>query len=318
MPEARAHHFLPVFYLKGFTDRQGDRAADEGVLWVYSKDKPARKSKPSEEAHQRDLYSFKDSEGKRQNIEEGLSKIESDMAPIFRRVTDDSNEITSQEAAEIATFATVMWARGPAAKDYLDQVATSAVKASLLKRAADEAKFSADYEELRQRDNLELSAEEARRMILSGDWEITQNSPGYNLKMMFNAVENLTPVLTAKAWDVLTISGNDFFCAGDNPVVTLVPKNGEATLGVGFGTPGVEVYFPLDSRNCFVASDRGLKERLEVSPEEVRQINEILMLHAARFAYARENNAAVEKFFKEWGCKIVKGKNAFLPPPTAP
>jgi hypothetical protein len=314
MPEARAHHFLPVFYLKGFTDRRDDKAPGEGVLWVYSKDKPTRKSKPSEEAHQRDLYSFKDSEGKRQSIEEGLSKIESDMAPIFRKVTDDSNEITLQEAAEIAGFATVMWARGPAAKDYLDQVATSAIKASLLKRAADEPTFMARYEELRQRDNLELSAEEARNMILSGDWEITQNSPGYNLKMMFNAVENLTPVLTAKAWDVLTISGNGFFCAGDNPVVTLVPKDGEATLGVGFGTPGVEVYFPLDSRNCFVASDRGLRERLEVTPEEVRQINEILMLHATRFAYAKENNTAIEKFFKESGCKIVKGQNAFLPP----
>jgi Protein of unknown function (DUF4238) len=316
MTEARAHHFLPIFYLKGFTDPPN---SDGGILWVYSKDKPPRKSKPVEEAHQRDLYAFEDADGNRANIEEGLSKIESAMAPIFRRVTDDLYEVPQEDATEIAAFITVMWARGPSTKQYLDVVAADAVKAALKKRAEDVAKFTADYEEVRKAENLQISAEEARAMFLADDFEISQESAGYNLKMMLDSVTCLTPVMTAKAWDILTIQpGAGFFCVGDNPVFTLVPESGQASLGVGFGTAGVEVFFPLDSRNCFVASAHGKRQRLETPPDQVRQINEIAMLHASRFGYARENDPELDAFFKKSGCTIIKGENAFIPPQPPP
>jgi hypothetical protein len=318
MPEARAHHYLPIFYLKGFTDRTAVKETDEGILWVYSKDKPVRKSKPLQEAHQQDLYSFTNSVGDRQNVEEGLSKIESDMAPIVRTLADDSCEITAQDAAELAAFTALMWVRGPSTKNYLDVVAAAGAKAAMQKQAEDPVAFKAKYERLRRRFGLELSADDARAMILSDGWELTQNSPGYNLKLMFNSAMHLIPILTAKAWDVLTIPEEGFFCTSDNPVVTLVPEHGEAALGAGFGTPGVEVYFPLDSRNCFVASDHGLRSRLEACPAEVQQINEFVMLNGTRFAYARENSATIDSVFKEWGCKVVKGENAFLPPRIPP
>ena len=41
--EAKAQHYIPKFYLKGFTDRQGK-------LWVCEKFKPIRASKPKTEA----------------------------------------------------------------------------------------------------------------------------------------------------------------------------------------------------------------------------------------------------------------------------
>src|SRR5260221_84365 len=45
MTVSRAHHYVPVFYLKGFTSPK-----DREYLWVYEQGKPMRKSKPVNEA----------------------------------------------------------------------------------------------------------------------------------------------------------------------------------------------------------------------------------------------------------------------------
>ena len=47
--EPKAQHYIPTFYLKGFTDRNR-------VLWVYEKFKPPRASKAKDEAHRPDYY----------------------------------------------------------------------------------------------------------------------------------------------------------------------------------------------------------------------------------------------------------------------
>jgi Protein of unknown function (DUF4238) len=68
MNAPRAHHYLPVFYLKGFTSPYAGR------LSVYEKGKPLRKSTPVNEAHRRDLYSFEDEQGHHRDFEKQLSK----------------------------------------------------------------------------------------------------------------------------------------------------------------------------------------------------------------------------------------------------
>jgi hypothetical protein len=50
---SKAQHYIPKFYLKGFTDKQG-------ALWVCERFKPMRKSKPKEEAHRPDYYTHAD------------------------------------------------------------------------------------------------------------------------------------------------------------------------------------------------------------------------------------------------------------------
>jgi hypothetical protein len=87
MPTARAHHYVPVFYLKGFTS---PRAKEKGYLWAYEQGKTTRKSKPVNEAHERDFYSFQDEDGRRYDLEQPLSRIESDLALCFEKLGLDT------------------------------------------------------------------------------------------------------------------------------------------------------------------------------------------------------------------------------------
>jgi Protein of unknown function (DUF4238) len=51
--EAKAQHYIPKFYLKGFTGKQGS-------LWVCERFKGIRESKPKKEAHRPDYYTVSD------------------------------------------------------------------------------------------------------------------------------------------------------------------------------------------------------------------------------------------------------------------
>ena len=71
MTISRAHQYVPVFYLKGFTS---PTAKDKGFLWVYEQSKPIRKSKPVNEACERDFYAYEDDEGERRDLEQPTAR----------------------------------------------------------------------------------------------------------------------------------------------------------------------------------------------------------------------------------------------------
>ena len=137
---------------------------------------------------------------------------------------------------------------------------------------------------------------------------------------MFEGVPVISGILRKKAWEVLISEGDNRFCTSDFPIVTILPDKpgqaGGATIGAGFGMPGVEVFFPITKRTCLMLRDRArCRERL-VLGKMVREINKFLMVGARRSIYACEKNTAMEKLFNRIGCKSVPGENAFMRDPS--
>ncbi len=81
VPETKAQHYIPKFYLKGFTDNQG-------ALWVYEKFKPLRESKPKKEAHRPDYYSHIEKGERDETAEDALKIVESQVAPTIRKLAN--------------------------------------------------------------------------------------------------------------------------------------------------------------------------------------------------------------------------------------
>src|SRR6266481_2472986 len=138
MTVSRAHHYVPVFYLKGFTS---PIPRDKEYLWVYEQGKPIRKSKPVNEAHERDFYAYEDEDGKRHDLEQPLSGIESTMAPLFRAIDDHSFRFHPEEFAALTEFIALMWVRGPIGKDFVNQLSAQVLKSVVMEEAADAERF---------------------------------------------------------------------------------------------------------------------------------------------------------------------------------
>jgi uncharacterized protein DUF4238 len=314
MPIPRAHHYIPVFYLKGFTS---PNVNEKEYLWVYEQGKPIRKSKPLNEAHQRDFYSFEDEDGKRHDLEQALSQIESEVAPLFRAINDGYYRFHPNDFDGLTFFMALLWVRGPFGRDLVSGLSAHVMKHVTKKSAEDGAKFARKYEEFLNESgtNTHLSAEEMRAFILSDNWEVEQKSYGYTLRKMFEGIPFVSSILREKSWEVLISQDDNYFCTSDFPIVTIIPGDGEATIGAGFGMPGVEVFFPLTKRSCLLLRDGARGTGRLVSGKLVREINKFLMVGARRYIYTCEKNTAMRKVFNRIGCKSVPGKNAFMRDP---
>jgi hypothetical protein len=312
----RAHHYVPIFYLKGFTS---PLPRDQGYLWVYEKNKPIRKSKPINEAHERDLYSYEDNEGASQHLEAGLSKIESTFAPFFQEIDRGYHDFQPDESEGLAVFMALLWVRGPVGRDFVNRISAETMKFATKEFAKDAERFKIEYEGYLEKagTKTKLSADEMRAYILGDDWGVEQKNHGYTLKRMFEGLPFVISLLRGKAWEVLCTEDDQYFCTSDCPVVTILPeRTGVVSVGAGFGMPGVEVFFPLTKGKCLVLRDRAKRSRELISGKMVREINKFMMVGARRFIYASEKNSAMRNVFDKIGCKSVPGVNAFMREPA--
>ena len=311
MKKPRAHHYLPVFYLKGFTSETGK---DKGSLWVYEIGKPPRRSKPENEAHERDLYASG-------RLEQVLSQIESAVAPFFRAIEDGYCHFTAEEWAGFTTFIALMWLRGPSGRDFVNGLYEWATENAAKKLAENAEEFAEFYQRFLESPgaSTKLSAEEIRASILGNNWEVKQANQGFTLKLMFDGIPRVSSILNRKGWTVLISKDEEFFCTSDYPILSYLPdtpgRPGGGTIGAGFGLPGVEVYFPLNKRQCLRLSDRAKNSGQLVPARYVRERNKFMMIGARRFLYATEKNRSMETLFNKVGCKAVPGKSAFMREP---
>ena len=309
MKRARAHHYIPQFYLKGFT-------APNGALWAYEKHKPIRKSTPKNEAHERDFYAYKDEQGELRDVEQRLADMESYVAPLFQLIEQGYHRFHQDDFHGLATFIALLWLRGPSGRDFVKGLLAQVMKSISMERAANKEEFTREYEKFASHAPTNVTAEEMRQFILSGEWDVEQQSYGYTLRKMFEGIPIVASILEHKQWEIL-IAQNESFCTSDIPIVTILPDrhSNEATIGTGFAMPGVHVLFPLNKQKCLVLKDRAICDGRAIRDVKVREVNKIIMVGARRFIYACENNSAMQKVFSRIGCKSIPGETAFMPTP---
>lgn len=312
-PEVKDQHYIPKFYLKGFTDKQRN-------LWVCEKFKPIRASKPKHEAHRPDYYTHAEEGQRDETAENILKEVESRVAPIVRKLANPQDVPTPENASHLIMFVAFMFARVPSWREHLDKMAAEIATDTQLRIARDKEKFHKSCEDFERSTgkSLGMDYEKMRQYILNGEFEIVQASVAFNLGAMFNSAFTILGELGNYGYQRLYAPEGVFFLTSDSPVYTIQPDGkGQATIGMGFGWPGVEVYFPLNKRTC-LRMKKGIQlgGRL-VDKRRVEQINDLTMATAARYLYSSEGYKRIARLFDERGCKVRPGKESFLLTPPS-
>jgi Protein of unknown function (DUF4238) len=218
-------------------------------------------------------------------------------------------------------FTAFMFTRVPSWREHLDRLLSHVVKEGQLSRARDKDRFHKLCEEFEKEtgEALGMDCEELRQHVLRGEYEVVQGSTAFNLGSMFESALNVARELQTFGYEIVYAPRNDFFLTSDSPVFTLQPDGaGEAGIGMGFGWPGVEVYFPLNKLAC-LRLKRGMEPGARgLTSPSVAQINQVTMMNATRHLYSCEGYRRISWLFDQWGCKIEPGKNAFMPKPELP
>jgi hypothetical protein len=311
--EPKAQHYIPKFYLKGFTDKQG-------ALWVYEKFKPMRESTPKKEAHRPDYYTHAEQGERDETAENVLRDTESRVAPIVRKLANRQYLLAPENAAHLIIFVAFMFARVPSWREHLDSIAAQVARETQLKVARDKQRFHdlcAEFESAKGTP-LGMDCEELRQYVLKGEFEIVQGSSAFNLGAMFTSALGIAGELRSFGYQALYAPEGTYFETSDSPVYTIQPDGkGQATIGVGFGWSNVEVFFPLNKKTC-LRMKRGIQLMgVPVEEERVKQINNLVMATASRYLYSSEGYRRTARLFNERGCKVRPGNESFLKTPPS-
>ncbi len=307
---AKDQHYIPKFYLKGFTDR-------EHQLWVFEKFKPMRASKPKQEAHRPDYYTHSEEGQRDETAENILKEAESRVAPIIHKLGSPQYVLTPENAGHLIVFVAFMFARVPCWREHLDNMAADVVRKAQIRIANDKERFHKSVEDFEKSAgrSVGMDYEELRQFILKGDYEIAQKSVGFNLGVMLECAFHVMDVLRNFGYQRLYAPEGMYFLTSDSPVFTIQPDGkGHAMVGMGFRWPGVEAYFPLNKRACLRLT-KGIQPSMVILKERnIEQINRLTMATATRYLYSSQGYRRIARLFDEHGCKVRPGKESFLLP----
>lgn len=269
MAQPRKHHYLPQFYLRGFS------ANGKSVYQVEKGGSKAFLCAIGDAAAMRDYHVIDDAlVPDVQQVEKALGELEGHIAPVLADI--QARGLHSRESRPLLIqFVSLMRWRVPAAKGYFSGHLASVVKESgkILERQGRLPAPPKGYENILTMDNLTVdisNAEPLRRMFsLAVD-------PG-----MLNLLDSMRLSLLPAPFGAA-------FLTSDQPVALYHPDvDFPAGQGVGIADPKVEITLPLSSRLLVRLDwDGGPPEDREVGSDEVEEFNRRTIIMASRLVFA--------------------------------
>lgn len=255
MSEPRKHHFLPQFYLRGFSvDRRGIYQIEKETAKYYGcqiKDTAAIK-----DFHELDYEGVEDQNA----LEKALAQIEGEFAQQLAAFLADgpANEQARDYTIQLLSQLRL---RVPAVKRHIEASYPSSIRkvAELMER---DGKFPAPPPGLEEK----LAVKNLKIQVLN--WKC--------MEVMFNLAaseEHLQPLRQMRA-TVFHAPFEASFATSDQPVSLYHATAARSSYGAGPDTPGIEISLPLSSRTLLkLDHERGAHSSRTATTEEVDEFN---------------------------------------------
>jgi hypothetical protein len=244
MPRSRRHHYLPIFYLKGFIDPD-----HSPFLWIYGKENDdIIKSNVVNAAVRKDYYSFVSPEGSMDpdTVETMLSTVESYAAPVFRKIIE-RRDLNDEERSHFALFLALLYVRVPSFRENLEKSMGDFMKKLNFFMASHKEGFEASIKRVERDTGKEIGMpiEELRKFVLEGEYDITV-IPEMSLAMGIELVPKFTEIFFHMQWIFFTAPEDYKFVTSDNPLSVYDPTYDPRSFwGIGLLNKNIEIVFPI-------------------------------------------------------------------------
>jgi hypothetical protein len=287
-PEPRRHHYLPQFYLAGFTI-SGEK---DGDLYVINRDDGRQwKGTPNSVGHQRDFYRVDDVPGMEPfALEKDFSEFEGKVAHVLEQIFVDKRlPDGGEEANLLINFVAIMTARVPRTRNVFSEPLKAIAKRFIEMRMATPERFKRGIEAMRAK-GLEVPDESEyealREFVQGGKYEVEIN-PAFHIWQLIEVQKTLVPLLGNRRWTLYVCGdGDPEFIVSDCPVALTWsdPNTPPGFFGPGFGLPGTDVTVPLGRGFALLGRFEGEHGNVGVpAPAWVAGLNSRTGLYAERF-----------------------------------
>lgn len=292
----KRQHFVPKFYLEGFTSG--------GLLAVFDRSSgEIRKQQPRDTAVVGHLYTFEDHQDrKRYDLEVLFSHIEEDAAPILRSLVQ-GERLSSKDRESFALFLGLAAVRTPAAIAEASSIYAGFVKAQSRLTLTDERKVLELLKEMNGSNSDEAmqrkDAHAVAKMAREGSYDV-QVDGGYALGRSLKVWHVVAKELFKKDWMVVhTSDDNQSFLTSDSPIV--LTSTTARNLPIGYGSSHSQILFPLTSKCALIASGAsGRTGRADIKVDRLRRFNMTIAKDCHRYVLGGDA-ALVESIATEAG-----------------
>jgi hypothetical protein len=272
MPQYKKQHYLPRFYLEGFSSEEIVNGNKQNIIWYYDKDKQIIKSKSIENIAWKPFYYsykindceydltvekyFSDLENETAKV---IKKIEKDVTIIIRnynkKINDNVNKgLSENEKNVLLIFLFYMLKRVPA---FVDKI---------------EEEWKVEYQKLRQQDGRKFDENEFKSQVVESIMKIgARNKMNFidlfkkrNIDFLYNNFEDSNLITT------------------DDPIITMDLEGPE-----GFAYESTNIFFPLSKKLMMRLYKWGNKVEIKkiLSKEKLFKDNCDIALNSCKYIF---------------------------------
>jgi Protein of unknown function (DUF4238) len=285
----RKHHYVPQFYLRGFT-------GDKGQLLVT--DRPSEKTfrtDPKNVAAQRDFNTV-DIEGMDpQAVEKGLAEFEGEVAPALERIKAAKSLSVKEDRDLLMNLICALAIRNPRQRatinDFVGEIAQTVAEMALATKERWESQVAQMKEAGVWDDSTNVTFEDMQKFVKDRKHKF-EVAKEFNIGVEIEQHANLLEHIAARKWQIVVAKkGSGGFVTTDVPVCLRWSDNANhGMFGPGFGVAGTQVIFPLSSDLALMGSFEGEENVVEADLFTVGGINSIIISNARNQVYSRDHS----------------------------
>jgi hypothetical protein len=302
---AKKHHYVPVFYQRGFADA-------DLLIWRYDRLRREYKQLPPKvNCREEDLYAVRAADGTwdRRIETDVLSPIDNAADKVIQALTPGT-VLTSQQVRELVMFIGLQYTRLPSFGKAVRQMAEATMNEWMRMRFGTLKMAEDALEQLEHATGIrQIDAASMMDAVVNQRIKASTNEKPF-IENMFMMANELGLRLEGSGWTILVAPDTTAFIVCDDPFVP-VPPQGAVLNGMGFDIPGTVCYFPLTKRLCLktIHGDYGIAYQ-NIDSSAVRTINHNIAAHSERFVMA-ESRVHLGAVIARSGCEEMEPRGRY-------
>ena len=286
----RRHHYVPAFYLAGFT-LQGSRNSE---LFVFDCGQAKSwKSTPGKTGHQRDFYSVDLGSDVHSGTFESkvLSEVDGRCSRVIRETISSRRLPEGEDFSVLLNFVALSFVRIPRTRQLVNQVTDHVLQQKVRSLISTEEGWKY-FQALSENECGQLSkddAEQFRQSILDGKYDIELDRTS-QVQWIGNLVEEALPLLAERTWSVGFVADGvpDLVCS-DAPF-SLVPNSSfDGTDELHLANHHMVAFLPLTRRAALLGTYEERPPTFQMNECGVLSINSSTIMEARQVFSAAED-----------------------------
>ncbi|MBR0993985.1 DUF4238 domain-containing protein [Bradyrhizobium japonicum] len=306
---ARKHHYVPQFYLRGFTDKSGQLlATDRASGKTFRTD-------PKNVAAQRDFNTVTIEGIDPQAVEKGLAEFEGKVAPALERIKASASLSVKADRELLMSLICGLAIRNPRQRttinDFVGEIAQAAAEMALATKERWDSQVAQMKAAGAWDESTNVTFEDMQKFVKERNYKI-EVAKEFNIGVEIEQHERLLEHVAARRWQIVKAkAGTGGFVTTDVPVCLRWSDDADhGMFGPGFGVSGTRVIFPLSSDLAMMGSFEGQENTVEADVFTVGSINSVIISNARNQVYSRDHNFSyMRPFPKEIGSGATLGQD---------